>query len=222
MESINSRLLEDLKTIDTASLCDAKKSLRVASPEIRCMTANPKFAGIARVVSCQDDFLPVLLALKQCNPGEVLVICASGFRLAFAGELFAYEAKRRQMSAIIIDGCCRDSYSISSLTFPVYARYSYPMAGPAQKLTISSENADFGGIEIFNGDWIIGDKDGLVVLSNDELINLIPIAKSIQENERIVLQRINQGESLFDMLNITEHESQLRQEKESKLKFTLD
>ena len=86
-----SELIERLSKLDTACVCDADKSLKVMSPDIRPVVEGLTFAGVARTVTCDSDFLAVIKGLEESRPGEVLVIQADGNK-AVAGELFATEA----------------------------------------------------------------------------------------------------------------------------------
>lgn len=64
---------------------------------------------MCRTVRCFNDFLTVIKALDDAQPGEVLVIDTMSSTRTVAGELFATEAKRRGLAAIVIDGPCRDT-----------------------------------------------------------------------------------------------------------------
>jgi len=55
----------------------------------------------------------VIKALDESVAGEVLVIDTQGSTRTVAGELFATEAKRRGLEAILIDGPCRDTCTLA-------------------------------------------------------------------------------------------------------------
>jgi len=58
-----------------------------------------------------------------------------------------------------------------------------------------------------------------VVGSPPEFSELIPIAEEVQNKEERILQRIEAGESLLDMLNFDEHFRNVKEGRESKLGF---
>jgi regulator of RNase E activity RraA len=149
------------------------------------------------------------------------VIDAGGGRRAMAGELFASEASRKGLAGIVIDGACRDTAKLATMALPVYARSATPMAGTVERLAETGTPIQCGGVTVRPGDWLIGDRDGIVVAAEDELEGLLARAEAVQEAEGLVLQRIERGESLFDLLELAEHLDALRQGQPSKLRFKL-
>ena len=55
------------------------------------------------------------------------------------------------------------------------------------------------------GDLVVGDDDGVVVASREELERVLPLAERIQAAEAAVLERMARGESLFRHLNFDQH-----------------
>jgi 4-hydroxy-4-methyl-2-oxoglutarate aldolase len=208
-----------IASLDVAALCDANKSLSVLDPTIRPVSSFRQMVGRAHIVQCQSDFLPVLQALFDAKPGDVLVIDAGASTKAIAGELFASEASRKGLAGIVIDGACRDTAKLAAMALPVYARFVSPMAGTTEQLSAVKTSITCGEVAIRKGDWLIGDREGIVVINDDELDDLITRAEAIQSTEEAVLQRIENGESLFDMLNFNEHVEAVRRGKPSQLRF---
>lgn len=211
-----------LLALDTPSICDANKRIRVLDAGIRLIQPGLKLVGRAHTVTCPDDFLTVIKALKDAEEDEVLVIDTQGSHRAFAGELFATEAARKKLAGIVIDGACRDVQKLRTLNLPVYARFTYPLAGTASKVYGTRVKITCGGVTVNPGDIIFGDDDGVVVASVTELSEVIPIAEEIQHKEEVILKRMEKGESLFEMLNFEEHYANVSNSKESQLKFTVD
>lgn len=208
----------DVTVIDTSSFCDADKSIRALSYDIKSVSKSSKFIGIARPIKCHDDFLPVIQKLDQCKKGDVLVVDNSGSGVAIAGEIFTTEAVRRQLAAIVVDGAVRDVSTLKQLSFPVFAKCIHPMAGTTNAL-IKDEQVICGGVQINEGDIIIGDDDGVIALSETQFKHLLPISNEIQEKEALALEKIKNGESLINLLNVEEHVENLEHGKKSSLKF---
>jgi regulator of RNase E activity RraA len=190
------------------------------SPDIRPVTEGLSFAGIARTITCDKDFLSVIKALEESKPGEVLVIQAEG-NVAVAGELFATEAKRRKLAGIVIDGGSRDSKQIRKIGFPVWSRFTTPMSGTVNKISETQVRIMCGGVTVEPGAIVFGDDDGIVVLSPEELASVIEKAESIQQKEELAIANMKYGQSLLDMLNFSGHYSKIKNGEDSKLGFTI-
>jgi RraA family protein len=214
-------LLARVAAIDAAAICDADEEIRVMDAGLRPVTSFRQMVGRARTVRCRDDFLAVIQALHDSGPGEVLVIDGGGGTRALAGELFATDAVRRKLVGIVIDGACRDTLKLATLTLPVYARLVSPAAGSAQKLGATQEAVSCGGVTVAPGDVVIGDRDGIVVVSESELLALLSRAEEVQRTEAAVLERLEQGEGLLDLLNFAKHCKALKQGRPSQLRFQL-
>lgn len=213
-------LKERLLKLDTACLCDAGKKLRIMDPEIQPINPGVKMAGIARTVQCKADFLTVLKALHDAKEEEVLVIDAEGDKIALAGELFAIEAQMKKLGGIVVDGGCRDVKGIREVKFPLYARYIVPMAGTSSNIYRMQIKINCGGIPVSPGDIIFGDDDGIIVMSKEEVTEILDTAENIQRIEEKVLNKMKDNKSLVEMLNFLDHYEKISKKQESKLIFT--
>jgi RraA family protein len=212
-------LLLSLSALSVASIADADKTIRVMSSAIRPVSTGKKILGIARTVSCHNDFLTVIGALNQAKEGEVLVVDSRESTRALVGELFGTEAQRRGLSGIIVDGPVRDVEMLRKLEIPVFARSYCPCSGTTQKLMETQTEVQCGGINVEPEEVVFGDEDGVIVASVSELIELIPAAIQIQKTEEVIVRKIREGECLIDMLNFKEHVQSLERGAQSSLSF---
>ena len=215
------KLKKRLARLDTACVCDASKTFRVMDPEIKPVFAGIKMIGIARTVHCRGDFLSVIKALQEAGEDEVLVIDAEGDKIACAGEMFATEAKRKNLAGMVIDGGCRDVKQIRKIRFPVYARYQTPMAGGASKIFNTQIAVNCGGVSVSPGDILFGDDDGIVVMTDKETACILETAESIQKVEEKVIKKMEAKTSLFLLMNFSDHYERISKGQDSKLEFTL-
>jgi 4-hydroxy-4-methyl-2-oxoglutarate aldolase len=202
---VSSASLRDrLDAVDTTSLSDADKSLRVLPAELRIVNPDTALSGRAFTVQADDDLAPVLAGLAAAGPGDVLVV-AGGRGRALAGELFGTEARRRGLAGVVLDAPCRDSRTLARLDLAVFARGTCPRAAgrgaPVDAAAVTGRPVSIGGVEVRPGDWLRGDRDGVVVASEAELLAALDTAEEIQRREAAVLTALTGGRSLFDLLD---------------------
>jgi 4-hydroxy-4-methyl-2-oxoglutarate aldolase len=212
-------LLERLGRVDTTSLVDAARGLRVLPTAIRPIRRGLRMVGRALTVDARGDLMPVLAGLQQSGPGDVLVVAAGSEEHAVAGELFATEALRRRMAGIVIDGLCRDSRTLAELDLPVYARGVVPSACPARAVPAVQVPIMIGSVAVRPGELVLGDDDGLVVATEEEVLAVLDAAEAIQRREEALRAQIAAGTSLFDHINYDEHMAALRAGRDSRLTF---
>jgi 4-hydroxy-4-methyl-2-oxoglutarate aldolase len=213
-------LLERLAGIDTTSLADAGGGrLRVLPAALRPVRPGLRMVGRALTVDAHDDLMPMLAGLRQSQPGDVLMVVGNDQR-AVAGELFATEALRRGVAGIVIDGRCRDSRTLAKLDLPVYARGVAPSACPARATPVIQVPIALGGVEVRPGDLVLGDDDGIVVGSADEVAAVLDGAEAIQRREEALQIAIAGGTSLFEHLNYDEHLAATEAGRDSGLAFS--
>src|SRR5215218_8211148 len=161
---------ERLRALDTTTLIDAAKHLRVMDAGLRPVATGRKLVGRAVTVAANGGLLPVLDGLERAGAGDVLVIDGGGEPPALAGELFASEAQRRGLAGIVIDGYCRDTAELRVIELPFYARGRVPNAfGPGTEPgeTVPTHPVHCGGVDVAPGDVLVGDDDGIVVGTAD-------------------------------------------------------
>jgi 4-hydroxy-4-methyl-2-oxoglutarate aldolase len=213
-------VIESLSRVDTTSLVDAAGvGLRMLPATLRPVRPGLRLVGRALTVDAHDDLMPMLEGLRRSGPGDVLVVAGSD-RHAVAGELFATEALRRGVAGIVLDGLCRDSRTLAGLDLPVYARGVAPTACPARGVPVVQVPIRIGEVEVRPGDLVLGDDDGLVVGTEDEMRAALDGAEAIQRREEALRTMIADGESLFDHLNYDEHLAAVREGRDSKLTFS--
>jgi 4-hydroxy-4-methyl-2-oxoglutarate aldolase len=212
-------VLERLAQVDTTSLVDAGRGLRVLPSALRPVRRGLRLVGRALTVDAREDLMSVLAGLRASGPGDVLVVAGSDEH-AVAGELFATEALRRGVAGIVIDGLCRDSHTLAELDLPVYARGVAPTACPARAAPVVQVPIRIGPVEVRPGDLVLGDDDGLVVATEEEVRAVLDAAEAIQRREEALRAAVATGSSLFDSLNYDEHLAAVRAGRDSKLSFS--
>lgn len=166
-------IVEKLRGIPVANIDDNMG--RIAAVDSCIFPLNPRvrLLGTAFTVnSPAGDNLLFHKALDMAMPGDVIVLANKGTTdRSVCGEIMSSYAKKRGLAGIIIDGCVRDSYALSQMDFPVYAKGVTPNGpyknGPGEM----NFPVSFAGIVIHPGDIIVGDADGLLVIRPEEITN---------------------------------------------------
>lgn len=215
-------LARRLGAVETSHLADADKTVRLMDRDLRPLVPGRKMIGRARTLFCREDFLTVMVALAESEPGDVLIINTLGSQRAVLGELFSMEAQRRGLAGIVVDGLVRDTVTLRTLDIPVYARGATPLAGTISRLFATQVPMACGGVHVTPGDIVFGDDDGIIVASEAELATLLPVAEQIQARERATIARMQAGESLLSLLNFEEHRANVAAGRESSLRFLQD
>ena len=194
-----------LNKLDTSQISDSMGRTGVPR-DIYPMNLNLHMAGSAYTVRVSPgDNLMLHLATKQAKPGDVIVVDGSGLTsVALWGEMMSLCAKTHGIAGIVIDGAVRDSDALSCMDFPVYARGICPR-GPVRvskgEVNISIQ---CGGVVVNPGDYVVGDRDGVVIIPKEKIDAVIDAASSVAKREEQLKKRIISGEYLLDIFGLEE------------------
>jgi regulator of RNase E activity RraA len=125
------------------------------------------------------------------------------------------------MAGIVVYGLCRDTATLTELSLPIYSLGTIPRAVGATRSPIPQQAVWLGDVEVRPGEILIGDDDGIVVLSDSELDAALDAAEAIQQREAAIRADILDGGSLFEQLNFTEHVDNLGAGRPSSLAFRM-
>ena len=178
MTKAMSRSFEELRRVlYSAVVCDALEGLGFAeqSPRVQfpIRTTDRILLGRCRTTLWEElveedpnPYEKELMAVDLCQPDEVLICAASGsMRSGIWGELLSTAASNRGCVGAIVDGAVRDVAKISEMNFSVIARGTCVYDSKhRQRVSAYSEPVEIEGVSIKNGDIIIGDSDGIVVI----------------------------------------------------------
>ena len=212
-------LLDRMARLSTTSLVDASPTLRILPSCLRPVVAGRHVAGRVVTARANRDLMSVIHALRECGPGDVLVVDAGGDDRAVAGELFGTEAQRRGLAGLVILGRSRDTATLAGLALPVWSTGFAPNAYAAKELPETGVALSLEGVRVAPGDLLVGDDDGLVVGTDAEMAAAVDGAEAIESREKGLQARMLEGASLFDVMNYDEHLAALRDGRPGGLAF---
>ena len=212
-------LLDRLAHLSTTSLVDASPTLRILPPRLRPLVPGGHLVGRIVTAKANRDLMSVIHALRESGPGDVLVVDAGGDERAVAGELFGTEAQRRGLAGLVILGRSRDTATLAELRMPVWSTGFAPNAYSAKALPEAGVALSLDGVRVEPGELIVGDDDGLVVGSENELAAAVDGAEAIEAKEKGLQAQLLEGASLFDVMNYDEHLTALRDGRPGGLAF---
>ena len=128
------------------------------------------------------------VAIEMCGPGEVLVIDAMGWKYSSVGGDIKF-LRMMQLGAggLVTDGGVRDSVSLKEYGFPVYSASLTAKQGPAEFWPWQVNDAiQCGGVLVRPGDALVGDDDGVVVVPQSIVDEVIEIAHQREAVEEVV------------------------------------
>ncbi len=171
--------VERLAGFSAATVYEAAGRVGFVDPRIKPLASGMKVAGIALTVKCHPkDNLMLHKALQIARPGEVIVADVGGYYDAgYWGDLMTDCALSRKLGGLAIDGCVRDGAEIVEKGFPVFSRGLCMRGTVKAVLGLVNHQIVFGGAIVNPGDLILGDDDGLVVVSQHRIADVLDAAQ---------------------------------------------
>jgi len=195
---------ESLLELGSATLHEAQGQTGALASAIKPLDPLRRLAGPALTVDAKPgDNLVIHYALTFAQPGDVLVVDAKGYTEAGPwGDILTLAAQKSGISGLVIDGAVRDGDTILKMGFPVFSRGLSIRA--AQKNQPGRVNIPIicGGIGISPGDWIMGDRDGVVAIPSESVSAVIAAAKKREAAEIALRKGIEGGKSTVELLGL--------------------
>jgi 4-hydroxy-4-methyl-2-oxoglutarate aldolase len=181
----------------------AKGYVRQTLPQyIRPLNLQHKLAGpVFTIQGKRDDSLDAHQSLlKWCEllskaPANTALVCQpNDHTLAHMGELSSETLVYKKVLGYIVDGGCRDSAFIENLGFPVFCKYCTPVDVVAKwAATAFGEPVQIGEVTIHTGDYVLGDRDGIVIIPGAVIEEVVQQTEEVLRTENLVRKAILQG-----------------------------
>lgn len=187
-------LVEAFQGLPTPNIADNMSRFFCAAAAIKPMNGCKLLGTAFTVRSSTADNLLFHKALDLAEPGDVIVVDVQGDMInSVTGEIMMRYAMKRGIAGFLIDGAIRDSGALKSLDFAVYARGATPQGpykdGPGEiNVPVSC-----GGVVINPGDIIVGDEDGVVIISPKDAPEILEKSRATLAKESGIFKSIAEG-----------------------------
>jgi 4-hydroxy-4-methyl-2-oxoglutarate aldolase len=145
----------------------------VLPPEIKAIAPGTRLAGpvwtvsghIDRTRTRDETLLAWCTMLSKVPSGHVIVCQPNNHEIALMGELSAQTLQARGVLGYVVDGGSRDTELVLAQGFPVFCSFLTPADVVERWIPDSyGEPITIGTVTIVAGDYLLGDRDGVVVI----------------------------------------------------------
>lgn len=197
-------IADALGRLGTSTVYEAAGKIGDMGPAIRQIIPGTRFAGLAVTVRVwPGDTLAVLRAVDSAPAGSVVVVDAGGTeRAAVWGGTSSLACIARGVRACVTNGSVRDIDEMVELKFPIFA------AGISPRGTLKNHPGwhgipiSVGDCVVNDGDIIIGDSDGVLVVPFKDAADILLKAEAQEHKQRERDVRARSGESLTSIIGL--------------------
>jgi 4-hydroxy-4-methyl-2-oxoglutarate aldolase len=179
-ERAGPNLLDRFAGIATADVVDALGGRGAIDPGIGRLFPSKSFVGSALTVdTLPNDNLAPYAALELARPGDAVMISTGNFTgAATIGDTLLNLYNKRGVVGVVLDGLVRDLDGIEAIGMPTYARGLSPNAPQKHGPGFVGFDVIVGGVAVAQGDIVIGDRDGVVIVPRQRAEDVLVAVES--------------------------------------------
>jgi 4-hydroxy-4-methyl-2-oxoglutarate aldolase len=218
--TFDQRYRSRLERLCTTNLSDAMDLLgiRGAVIGIRPMFDCPKVIGRAVTIKITAAGMTKskthlgIEAIASAQTGDVIAIDNHGdVNNNCWGEVLACAAKVKGVSGVVVDGAARDLDACRELGFSVYARGAVPITARGRIMQEAFNcMIRLGDVQVRPGDVIVGDINGVVVICQERIDDVVREAEMLMEKEEQMKADLLAGMDVLEMDRKYNYEQMLR------------
>ena len=197
---------DELAEFGSATVYEAGGRRGYVDADLHQVVPGSRVAGPARTVTCgQDDNLMVHAVMAEIQPGEIIVLTMPEPRpVALVGDLLATQAKAQGAAAILVDASVRDVEELAELGLPIWARWVRVRGAAKDVPGRIGEPVSVGGATIRNGDVVVLDADGVAVVEQERVEEVLEASRERAERERVKRAKLKDGALSYDLDGLRE------------------
>jgi 4-hydroxy-4-methyl-2-oxoglutarate aldolase len=195
-------VIRRLARLSTATLVESLGDYSAALPSgIKPIAPRMKLCGPAITVSSPPgDNLMLHRAIYAAQPGDILVVEVSGqYEFGYWGDVMTQAACVRKLGGMVIDGCIRDADEIVRAGFPIFARGICIRGTGKRGGGAINHPIVIGDSALQPGDFVIGDRDGVVVVPRGAIEDVIANAAARVKHELKMKRALAKGRSTLEI-----------------------
>lgn len=151
----------------TADVCDANPNAKVLQCWFSSFGGQRKCSGPVQTIETRDDNSLVKSVLAERGAGRVLLIDNKGStNCAMVGGGLAQLAADNGWAGIVVNGAVRDVEELLEAPIAIFASATCPRRSLNRGIGERSRPVRIGGERISQGDFLVADSDGVVILAS--------------------------------------------------------
>jgi 4-hydroxy-4-methyl-2-oxoglutarate aldolase len=166
--------------------------------------AGARLAAPAYTVGCTPgDNLGVHVGVTKAPAGSVLVVDVGEVAdRGYWGEVLTTAAEAAGLVGLVIDGGVRDVAALEAHGFPVFSStISLPGASKDKPGTVGG-TVRIGGVWVTQGDWVVGDVDGVTVIPAESLEAVREAGLAREAKEAGFFKALRDGKTTVELLSL--------------------
>ena len=199
---------DDLKKLNTTEVSDALDSLKIkgALHGLKSLQEGTKLIGSAFTVEYvayeekPDDFKPAADYIDEVPEGAVIVIDNKGRKdCSTWGNILTETALYKKIAGTVVFGAIRDANPIKKLNYPLFHK-AITMCSGKNRVYKKSQQTPLviEGVIIRPGDLIFADENGVLVIPEEFVHEVMQRAKNIKITEEKIIKAVLEGMTLAE------------------------
>jgi 4-hydroxy-4-methyl-2-oxoglutarate aldolase len=191
-----------LRELGSATL--GESGARAMRDRIKPVWPGATLAAPAYPVRCTTgDNLAIHVAVARAAAGSALVVDVGPEReLGYWGEVLTTAAESRGIVGLVIDGCVRDTAALEAHGFPVFSA-GIALRGATKTLEGTVDRpAVVADVDVNPGDWVVGDRDGVVIVPGENLEGIVAAGRARAEREARYFEQLRSGATTLELLSL--------------------
>jgi 4-hydroxy-4-methyl-2-oxoglutarate aldolase len=149
------------------------------------------------------DNLAIHVAVSEAPAGFALVVDVGDQpELGYWGEVLTTGAQARGLAGLVIDGGVRDASALAAHEFPVFSTMIALRGATKNRPGAVGGSVTVGDIEVHEGDWIVGDADGVTVVPGAALSAVRDAGRGRAEKEAAYFTALRNGATTMSLLDL--------------------